>query len=223
MKFFLLLKKYLWLIFFPQAVHCFFVSHGQTTNFCTSSSLSLSKSASYSSIKLYGEEDGNHHAMTNVPAGEEALYSAKMARTIRRFRTSRRLIAQEEGEQEQSSHSHLLLAPLTTTKKDNFAERWLTYPAKTNKKNQGWSTRNMYKNKSNDQEGNKKSNTTIIAPIRRVPTRTHGTDLPYQSTIKALKVYHSIHGDLVMPRRYAVPEDEGKCGLSVRILWGVQC
>ena len=34
-------------------------------------------------------------------------------------------------------------------------------------------------------------------------------DLPYESTIAALRQYHSIHGDLVMPRRYRVPADSG--------------
>ena len=32
-------------------------------------------------------------------------------------------------------------------------------------------------------------------------------DYPYASTIKALRSYHLIHGDLVMPRRYIVSED----------------
>lgn len=35
--------------------------------------------------------------------------------------------------------------------------------------------------------------------------RMNGLGLPYESTLSALQAYHSIHGDLVMPRRYTVP------------------
>ncbi|CAB9517101.1 expressed unknown protein [Seminavis robusta] len=38
--------------------------------------------------------------------------------------------------------------------------------------------------------------------------RSNGIDLPYSSTIEALKVYYQIHGDLVMPRRYLVPAEQ---------------
>jgi hypothetical protein len=37
--------------------------------------------------------------------------------------------------------------------------------------------------------------------------RACGIDLPYDLTITALRTYHSIHGDLVIPRRYVVPSD----------------
>lgn len=35
--------------------------------------------------------------------------------------------------------------------------------------------------------------------------RRNGADLPYESAIVALRAYHGLHGDLVIPRRYIVP------------------
>jgi len=35
-----------------------------------------------------------------------------------------------------------------------------------------------------------------------------GSDLPFDSTMTALRAYHSIHGDLVIPRRFTVPSDD---------------
>jgi Helicase associated domain len=37
--------------------------------------------------------------------------------------------------------------------------------------------------------------------------RSSGIDLPYNSAIDALRAYHTVHGDLVIPRRYIVPHD----------------
>jgi len=51
---------------------------------------------------------------------------------------------------------------------------------------------------------------TLLKRTGKTSTRrTNGIDLPYESTIEALRTYHSIHGDLVIPRRYMVPEDSG--------------
>lgn len=44
------------------------------------------------------------------------------------------------------------------------------------------------------------------SPSTILPKRANGIDLPYPCTIQALQVYYSKHGDLVMPRRYSVPE-----------------
>ena len=41
------------------------------------------------------------------------------------------------------------------------------------------------------------------------PTPQH---FSYQSTFGVMKAYHSLHSDLVMPRRFIVPESHGKFG-----------
>jgi len=38
--------------------------------------------------------------------------------------------------------------------------------------------------------------------------RNNGIDLPYESAIEALRAYHKIHGDLVIPRRFIVPSED---------------
>lgn len=43
-----------------------------------------------------------------------------------------------------------------------------------------------------------------ISSERKKPTRSM-IDVPYDSTIKALQSYHISHGDLVMPRRFVIP------------------
>jgi hypothetical protein len=39
--------------------------------------------------------------------------------------------------------------------------------------------------------------------------RSNGIDIPYESTVEALRVYYAIHGDLAMPRRFRVPDGCG--------------
>ena len=38
--------------------------------------------------------------------------------------------------------------------------------------------------------------------------RANGLDIPYNETLRALWVYHSKHGDLVIPRRYIIPSSD---------------
>jgi hypothetical protein len=45
--------------------------------------------------------------------------------------------------------------------------------------------------------------------VQRPVLRKNSIDIPYESTIQALRTYHSLHGDLVMPRRYIVPSNLG--------------
>jgi hypothetical protein len=54
-----------------------------------------------------------------------------------------------------------------------------------------------------------KAHTANITSIQMSIRRRCGVDLPYESTIKALRTYHSLHGDLAMPRRFIVPGDSG--------------
>lgn len=54
---------------------------------------------------------------------------------------------------------------------------------------------------------------------KRTPRRQNGMDIPYESTIKALRTYYNHFGDLVMPRRFIVPDNSGYpsewCGLDL--------
>ena len=43
----------------------------------------------------------------------------------------------------------------------------------------------------------------------RLSKRTNSMDIPYHITIAALRNYHTLHGDLVLPRRYIVPTAQG--------------
>jgi hypothetical protein len=45
--------------------------------------------------------------------------------------------------------------------------------------------------------------------LQKLSRRTNSIDIPYESTITALRAYHIVHGNLVMPRRYIVPVDQG--------------
>jgi hypothetical protein len=55
----------------------------------------------------------------------------------------------------------------------------------------------------NTPSAKKQRSMTTNSPTQR---RT-GLDLPYESALDALRAYRSIHGDLVIPRRYTVPFD----------------
>ena len=44
------------------------------------------------------------------------------------------------------------------------------------------------------------------------PTKsTKRIDLPYELTIEALRTYESKHSNLVLPRRFVVPDSQGEC------------
>jgi hypothetical protein len=54
-----------------------------------------------------------------------------------------------------------------------------------------------------------KTQISIASPIQMTLRRRNGIDLPYEPTISALRTYHSLHGDLAMPRRFIVPDSSG--------------
>jgi hypothetical protein len=54
-------------------------------------------------------------------------------------------------------------------------------------------------------DGIEKNVKTTLCSTRRA----NAMDIPYHKTIEALRMYHTIHGDLVMPRRYIVPMSQG--------------
>ena len=46
----------------------------------------------------------------------------------------------------------------------------------------------------------------------KVPTKpTKRIDLSYELTIQALRTYESMHSNLVLPRRFVVPDSQGEC------------
>ncbi|KAL3939661.1 MAG: hypothetical protein SGBAC_005662 [Bacillariaceae sp.] len=47
-----------------------------------------------------------------------------------------------------------------------------------------------------------------LSPVIIVGKVRKGIDIPYAHTIQALKLYHGIHGDLILPRRYVIPESD---------------
>lgn len=60
---------------------------------------------------------------------------------------------------------------------------------------------------SETKETNQKKPTNKRPRPTEATKRQNGLDLPYESTLQALQVYHDIHGDLVIPRRYMVPAE----------------
>lgn len=80
---------------------------------------------------------------------------------------------------------------------------------------QSRSTRGRVTVNVKEENGKKDKDETHLSPKRKVrarkasATRVKQTNLPYESAIEALRAYHAIHGDLVIPRRFVVPEIEG--------------
>ena len=147
-----------------------------------------------------------------VPAGEEALHSAMMARSIRKMRSNRGLLkehAEEEQEDEEileKTRTNLLLTTEFATSRRR--------KKKSKDKDTGWSNVQQESPPTAPTSTHRKivpkqHDKSTLELIKR-SKRSNGMDLPYDCTIKALQVYYSKHGDLVMPRRYPVPESSGK-------------
>lgn len=60
-----------------------------------------------------------------------------------------------------------------------------------------------------DRSDNKNYSERNFVSTLSISRRTDSMDIPYRITIVALRNYHSIHGNLVMPRRYIVPMSQG--------------
>jgi hypothetical protein len=58
-------------------------------------------------------------------------------------------------------------------------------------------------------DGQQSKKTTTFKPKAKRVTIKPSTTLSYESTISALRAYFSKHSDLVLPRKFIVPEDEG--------------
>ena len=155
---------------------------------------------------VYDDNEDSPNSSAIIPAGEEALHSARMARSIRKFRTTRGLVKETETtdkdrdkESIMESRGNLLLAP----------NRKQPKPPKKSAALIGW--KETAKTRTNlikkQVKPKTKPKTEAFVKTERL-RRSNGMDLPYQSTIKALREYYKLHGDLVMPRRYCVPDDE---------------
>jgi len=116
---------------------------------------------------LSASSDEAHHASFPYAAGEGALRSAGLARTIRKNRANRGRVKTSQSEATKKR---------TATKSDAPASK--KGPAK------------------------KKSSSRINA------NGNNGSGLPYESAIVALRAYHAKHSNLVIPRRYTVPNDD---------------
>ena len=177
------------------------------SSFLSSASESPSSIGSHGRLRLaYDENDISSKSI--VPAGEEALHSAMMARSIRQMRNNRGLMKETVEEDEAilgKTRANLLLTRDVATKEK-----------KKKKKSRGWS--NIKGSPPSKRVATTSPPKTTTPPVKvdslpslnTVPKRSNGIDLPYSCTIQALQVYYAKHGDLVMPRRYPVPEEDGK-------------
>ena len=156
-------------------------------------------------------DDNNDESPNNaaiIPAGEEALHSARMARSIRQFRTTRgRVNENEKTNMEEKDEESIMDSRGSLLTKTPGKSKITTQ--KKNMKTSNKSHKNQAKRRTNFKL---KINSDVETGfVDERPKRSNGIDLPYQSTIEALREYYKINGDLVMPRRYHVPEDEGMC------------
>jgi len=53
-----------------------------------------------------------------------------------------------------------------------------------------------------------KSKSRKLSPVIMIGKVRKGIEIPYSFTIQALKLYHENHGDLILPRRYVIPESD---------------
>ncbi|CAJ1954562.1 unnamed protein product [Cylindrotheca closterium] len=53
-----------------------------------------------------------------------------------------------------------------------------------------------------------KSKSRKLSPVIKIGKVRKGIEIPYAFTIQALKLYHENHGDLILPRRYVIPESD---------------
>ena len=123
---------------------------------------------------------------------QDALISPRMARLLRRFRSSRGLALMQLYQKEQTK---------SLTSDDTQVEKRKKRMDSSTKGGQVESSRESSRPR-NSVDG------TAPAGVSSSLRRTNGIDLPYESTIHVLRAYRTLHGDLVMPRRYVIPDDD---------------
>lgn len=161
-------------------------------------------------LLAYDEDHHHHHhhesssnksgGNARVAIGEEALHSAMMARRVRKLRNNRGLVTEKDIKDDEKPKIHARKSLLTEERRD---------AQKTRKERKAWT--NVDKIDSRKKIPCRDTSVSMVKTKKTKTTklrRSNGIDLPYQCTIQALKVYFSDHGDLVLPRRYIVPEDD---------------
>lgn len=146
------------------------------------------------------EEEESPSSTVNIPAGEGALHSARMARSIRTFRKNRGLIVKEDEPVKDTADKEV-----GKIERNHQQQQKQQLLKQNTKKRSPLSTKSL-KSQSKKRTIIKKKGFT--AATSGTNKRANGVDLPYESTIQALREYYRLHGDLVMPRRYSVPEDD---------------
>jgi len=156
----------------------------------------LQQSQSIWQLAVVLDDNGENSKIQNsaiIPSGEEALYSANMARNIRKYRQSRGLVKVDDR----------------VLSGDNEDLTRIRESALKKSKIKGWKTVKKRSISDNQVSSTKQSKVKIKTYNNKSQKyRSNGMDLPYSSTIQALRQYYKLHGDLVMPRRYCVPENE---------------
>ena len=134
-----------------------------------SSAFSLLLKTTKYSLSVRGERvlsmTAQDEAASSILRAHDALQSAKMARSVRKYRSGRG-----------RADAFIVAAD------DSVASKPKVRVNRTQSEAQ--KTRSM---------------------SQQLHRRSNGIDLPYESAFEALRAYHNIHGDLVIPRRFRVP------------------
>jgi hypothetical protein len=161
---------------------------------------------------------GSEGSAAIVPAGQEVLHAAIIIRGVRNFRNDRGMLKKDDGEGIDDASTKTLTRPnklLLTTRdggvycdSDNESgdDSGRSIKPTTFTRVNGITSRESRTTAqitTSQSKSRRVKSSYKLEPVKR----SNGIDLPYASTIKALKVYHTTHGDLVMPRRYLVPDD----------------
>jgi len=146
--------------------------------------------------KVLDEELQQHHNHEEyegaIPRAQDALISPHSAAKIRRYRSSRgRLVSSSQQPVVKARSNNNTSAPRQQRiqkRPNNSEEIGLDRAAESLSKKKKLTSR-----------------TTKVTAEQYTPTRSNGIDLPYETTILALRAYHQQRGDLAIPRRFTVP------------------
>lgn len=135
-----------------------------------------------------------------LPRAQDALVSPQLARDLRRVRSSRGLALLHELYQKEQK-KRLLTSDNT---KNVQARRRIERERQDGETVGRWLGRKEPSKVPTTSTGRTRHGMGDPAPTSSL-RRTNGVDLPYETTVQALRVYRNLHGSLVMPRRYIVP------------------
>lgn len=164
--------------------------HGQ--DWASSSSLSYDGiSGSRLSMRLSSSSDFSSLEASTISAivrAEDAMKSASMAREIRRHRSGRGRVSDSQLVVKIEHHEEV--------GNQTLAHKVIAIDSRGSTKVRSRHLEN-FKTKVRAQARREKKRVNELEP-----------ELSWESTIEVLRTYHSIHGDLVFPRRYTVPSGE---------------